>query len=271
MYTLNNGALQVTILDPVADRLRLGTRYCHGGYIFQIADPNLGSLLSGPTYPNSFNIFDGQGLPEAFNLGPLRNSTVEEPLALILGVGICNLNTSLVTDWSIWEVTTEISRISFRTSHIFGGVAADVERVITLTNRTVRSETTLTNVGRDWIPVRWFPHPFFPQPTSSQLCKINIPVQIPENPGYTLGSDGFICRKGWPWTEGYFLPLNHDAKTALIVHQRHPLLGLVTATCSFIPAYFPIWGNPCTFSWEPFLEQTLGAQQQLRWWIEYDF
>ncbi len=271
MYTLNNTALQVTILDPVTDQRRLGPRYCHGGYIFQITDHNLGPLLSGPTYPDSFNIYDGQGLPEAFNLSPLHNPTGVETLALVLGVGICNLSTNLVTDWSEWRVTTEHCRIVFHTSHVFGKFAANIERVITLTHRTVRSETRLINYGENWIPVRWFPHPFFPQPTSSELCKFNIPVRIGDNPGYTLESNGFIYRKGDPWTQGYFLPLDHDANTNLIVHQRHPLLGLVTATCSFAPAYFPIWGNPCTFSWEPFLERTLGPQQQLRWWIDYDF
>ena len=271
MYTLNNSALQVSILDPVADRLRLGTRYCHGGYIFQVADHKLGPLLSGPTYPNSFNSFDGQGLPESFNLSPLRSPTVEEPLALVLGIGLCNLNTNLVVDWSIWDVTTDVDRIGFRTAHKFGNFAADIERAVSLTNRTVRSETSLTNLGGNSIPVRWFPHPFFPQPMSDELCRFNIPVTFVDNPGYTLDSDGFICRKGWPWKDDYFLPLSHDANTNLVVYQRHLLLGLVTATCSFIPAYFPIWGNSCTFSWEPFLERTLGPQQQLRWRIDYEF
>lgn len=271
MYTLQNEFLQVTILDPEKDRLRLGPRYCHGGYIFQIADHTLGPLLSGPTYPNSFNIFDGQGLPEAFNLSPLRTANETSTEALVLGVGICNFTTNFITDWSEWGVTTEPSRIVFQTSHIFGGFAADIVRVITLNNRTVRSETKLTNLGEHWIPLRWFPHPFFPQPNSDELCKFNITVKMDDNPGYTLGTNGFLNRKGWPWTEGFFLPLQHDANTNLIVHQRHPVLGLVTATCSYTPAYFPVWGNPCTFSWEPFLERTIGPRQNFRWWIDYDF
>jgi len=55
------------------------------------------------------------------------------------------------------------------------------------------------------------------------------------------------------------------------VVQRHPLLGMVSATCSYVPAFFPIWGNERTFSWEPFIERTLYENQELEWWISYDF
>ncbi|MEC7281971.1 MAG: hypothetical protein VXU50_07875, partial [Verrucomicrobiota bacterium] len=66
VYTLQNEVLSVDVLDPVADRERFGTRYCTGGYIFQVTDANYGPLLSGPTYPDSFNTYDGQGIPDAF-------------------------------------------------------------------------------------------------------------------------------------------------------------------------------------------------------------
>src|SRR3954454_18157206 len=71
MYTLTSESLEVSILDPLADQGRFGTRYCTGGYIFQITDRRHGALLSGPTYPDSFNWFDGQGIPDALNLSPL--------------------------------------------------------------------------------------------------------------------------------------------------------------------------------------------------------
>jgi hypothetical protein len=57
----------------------------------------------------------------------------------------------------------------------------------------------------------------------------------------------------------------------LVVLQRHPVLGLAAAVCSYAPDYFPIWGNPNTFSWEPFLERTIGMGQALEWWIDYEF
>ena len=63
MYTLANDTLEVSILDPLADRERFDTRYCTGGYIFQISDTSHGDLLSGPTYPDDFDWFNGQGRP----------------------------------------------------------------------------------------------------------------------------------------------------------------------------------------------------------------
>ncbi|MBT7298908.1 MAG: hypothetical protein HN849_05330, partial [Victivallales bacterium] len=47
--------------------------------------------------------------------------------------------------------------------------------------------------------------------------------------------------------------------------------GLVSGTCSYIPTYLPIWGNRHTFSWEPFLDSTVGAGKERNWRIDYDF
>ena len=53
--------------------------------------------------------------------------------------------------------------------------------------------------------------------------------------------------------------------------QKHPAAGLIAASCSYIPGFFPIWGNCNTFSWEPFLERTVFKNQTLSWSISYDF
>jgi len=270
MYTLENEALQVSLLDPVADRERLGTRYCTGGYILQVTDHEQGDLLSGPTYPDSFNPFDGQGLPEAFNLSPLRQATATDNLALLVGIGVCDLKQNRVETWCAWQVEQGVDAIHFQTVHTFRGFEVELERTVRLTGRTLCSKTRVKSLA-GWLPIRWFPHPFFPQPATDELCKLNVPVSFPENPGYTMAANGYICRKGWPWQEGYFQPLDHLATTPLIVVQKHPKLGLVVATCSYVPAFFPIWGNANTFSWEPFLEITLATGQEKTWWIDYDF
>ena len=57
----------------------------------------------------------------------------------------------------------------------------------------------------------------------------------------------------------------------LSVLQKHPVLGLVGGTTSYVPSFFPIWGNQNTFSWEPFFERTLAPNQSTSWWIDYDF
>jgi hypothetical protein len=270
MYTLKNEKLNVTILDPVADQARLGTRYCTGGYIFMISDEPHGNLLSGPTYPADFNTFDGQGIPDAFNLSPLRAPGTEDALALILGIGVCDLAENRVEEWCAWQVDAQPTVIKMTTQHAFRGYAVDIERTVTLHGRTVRSTTTVRNNGRP-VPLRWFPHPFYPHPVTDELVKFNIPVQFPDNPGYEMAPNGFICRKGWPWKHGPYQALDHNAMANLIIIQKHPQLGLVTATCSYVPDFFPIWGNANTFSWEPFFERSLAPNQAVTWWIDYDF
>jgi hypothetical protein len=69
LYYLGNDELRLTLLDPVEDEGRLGTRYVSGCYVYQIDDARLGPLLSGPAYPQDPPPgFHGQGIPEAFRL-----------------------------------------------------------------------------------------------------------------------------------------------------------------------------------------------------------
>jgi hypothetical protein len=271
MYTLSNDELQVAILDPVADQARFGTRYCTGGYIFQITDARRGPLLTGPTYPASFNWFDGQGIPDAFNLHPLRDAATPGTQALIIGVGVCDMQQNQVVAFCEWDVTAASTTIHMRTTHAFQGFALALERTVSLAARTVRSATRLRNTGERALPICWFPHPFYPQPDTPELFRCNIPVRMPDNPGYMVAENGCIARKTWPTPQGFYQALDHEAQANLVVLQRHPALGMCAATCSYIPTFFPIWGNQHTFSWEPFFERTLAAGQETTWWIDYDF
>jgi hypothetical protein len=270
MFELKNAALEVQLLDPVADRERFGVRYCTGGYIFQVRDHRHGNLLSGPTYPDSFNWFDGQGIPDAFNLGPLvsKHSPGE---ALVIGVGICDLRERQVRSFCHWHVDRSGPMLSFRTEQTYEDWAFALTREVTLSGRTVRSRTVLRNVGDAPVPVRWFPHPFYPQPRTGELLWVNAPLRWQDVEGYTRLPNGFIARAGWPWREDQYHPLDHDASAPLLLLQRHPLLGMVAAACSYVPEFFPIWGNGVTFSWEPFLERTVARRQSLDWWIDYIF
>ena len=270
MFSLANDALEVQLLDPVADRARFGVRYCTGGYIFQVRDSHHGDLLSGPTYPDSFNWFDGQGIPDAFNLGPL-NSTRTIGEALIIGIGVCNTRDRSVSSFSDWLIEREPSSALFTTRQSYEDFSLTLARTVSLHERTVRSHTVLTNIGKAPIPMRWFPHPFYPQTTSDELLWVNAPLRWRDANGYTLARSGFIARAGWPWNEGKYLPLDHDATSPLVLLQRHPTLGMVSAACSYVPDFFPIWGNAATFSWEPFLERTIAPGTDLTWWIDYTF
>ncbi|HJZ48234.1 MAG TPA: hypothetical protein VKE41_13740, partial [Roseiflexaceae bacterium] len=181
------------------------------------------------------------------------------------------LQANQVREFCRWEVQQHATSIAMHTTQAFQGFALDLERTVALSERTVRSATHIRNTSRLPIPIRWFPHPFFPYPETDELCRLNIPVNIPADASYELAQSGFIARKGWPWTEGHFQPLDHAAQSNAVVLQKHPLLGMVVAICSYIPSYFPIWGNSRTFSWEPFLERTIGAGQAFSWWIDYVF
>jgi hypothetical protein len=274
MYTLANDALTVSVLDPLADQARFGTRYCTGGYIFQIDDAQRGPLLTGPNYPDypdGFIPYNGQGLPDAFNLSPLAEPKPGGPLALIVGIGLCDLVEDRVVDFCQWEAEQTPGALRLRTEQVFQGFALQLERTVTLAGRTVRSATRLANTGQGFIPICWFPHPFYPQPPGDELCRFNVPVGMPANPGYTLAPNGFVARRQWPDGRGFYQPLDMVAHTPLVVLQKHPALGLVAGTCSYVPTFMPIWGNANTFSWEPYFERTLAMGQTAEWWIDYDF
>ncbi len=288
MLELLNESLRVELLHPNEDHARFGVRYCTGGYIFQVHDARHGPLLTGPTYPESFNWFDGQGIPDAFNLGPVLSATTPGH-ALVLGTGLCDLAARKVLAFAHWDIETAPGVLVFTTGQAFEGPEVALRRTVSLDGRTIRSRTELTNKGGTFVPVRWFPHPFYPQlaaapntaagqasareadAASDELLWINTPLRWREGDAYSLRDNGWIARRGWPWQEGKYLPLEHDAHAPLVLLQRHPSLGLVAAATSYVPAHFPIWGNAHTFSWEPFLERLLAPGITLDWWIDYQF
>ncbi len=271
MTTIQNQELSVELLDPNKDLDFFGTRYCTAGYIFQIEDMRRGPLLSGPTYPESFNTFDGQGIPDSFNHVPLRNQRQAGTDALVLGIGICDLEQDRVVEFARWDIRTERQSVEFITVHSYQRFEAELRRRITLEGRSVISETRLINRGAGHLPVSWFPHPFFPQPDHPELCALSIPHGMPDNPGYMMGANGFIRRRGKPEKGGHFQALPHSASTPLTVLQRHEKLGIVAGRTSYVPSCFPIWGNEATFSWEPYFERTAAAGETLRWSVEYHF
>jgi hypothetical protein len=274
MFTLKSASLSVEVLDPVADRARMGARYCAGGYIFQVNDARHGTLLSGPTYPNDFNTFDGQGIPDAFNLAPLRK-VGDADIAAVIGVGVirqmANWRVNEPVSFCEWQIAAGADAIHMTTHQAHGDWSWQLTREVILRNRTLHTRIELHNDGNEAIGVRWFPHPFFPQPETPELMKINAPLRMPDNEGYALADNGFICRKRMPDLRGDYQSLAHEATAPLVILQRHPTFGQIAATCSYAPAMFPIWGNRNTFSWEPFFERSFAPRDTLSWWIDYDF
>lgn len=292
MLTLANDQLEVSVLDPVEDRGRLGSRYVSGGYIYVVADRKLGVLTSGPGYPQEEPppVFDGQGMPEAFRdplwVGKEAGGALpaEGTPMLMLGVGIVRSpgrplahgEIFPVEEWASWQVSWQQveggERLTMSTRQQLGGWALDLTRELTLSSRTLASVTRLENVGEQPVGFRWYPHPFFPNPRG-EACKLNVPTGCPENPGYYLAESGWINMKlDHEWDRrGHFQALTAGEPERLVVLQRHPGLGLLAAECSYVPSFIAVWGNANTFSFEPYTEQTVEAGETSTWSITYDF
>lgn len=271
MLSLNNAYLNLAVLDPAANQSRFGARYCTGGYIFQIIDQRHGDLLSGPTYPYAFNWFDGQGFPDSFRTHLTDPHDQNNPLELGIGIGLVNKADSQVTEYCKWEVTEDRDSLRFVTNQTFLGWSFQLTRELRLQRRTLHSMTHIKSIGSDAVPVFWFPHPFFPHYESGECCKFNIQVNVPEGPGFELLPNGFIGQKSLPWDRrGHFLELGFEQGKNLEALQKHPKLGLVGVTFSYAPAYFPIWGNKNTFSFEPYYKRDVASGEEAEWTVTYD-
>jgi len=268
MLHLENDRLRVHVLDPVADRARLGTRYCTAGFVFQIDDLERGArpLLSGPTYPDSYNLYDGQGAPDAFRpaLGEDRGTT-----ALGIGIGLIDVKANVVREYTPWRIERGSTAIAFSTRQTMEDWRFDLERTLTLTGRTIRVDTRMANAGTRPIPFQWYPHPFWPVNPTGECCRFSGPVTLPGNPGYELLPDGFLRTKAAPPAGGWFVWMGTTADRPVEILQRHPLLGLVAAWTDFAPAKLPVWGNARTFSFEPYLERVVNPDTETRWSISY--
>jgi hypothetical protein len=57
----------------------------------------------------------------------------------------------------------------------------------------------------------------------------------------------------------------------LEVEQRHPAVGVVHAACRFPLGQLALWGNPRTFSFEPFFLSVISPGAEASWGISYRF
>ena len=285
MYLLENNELSVSILDPKDDLDRCGSRYCVGGYIYQVTDRAHGPLLAGPQYPNPRpDVFHGQGAPDMF-VTPLGADAAPVGGEVgIIGVGRVR-RTSPVEPFQVrhnpeviaflpWTVEQTSTNITTQTEQTFQNWTYRLARRVSLDGRTIDSHTSIRSLGEAPLPVRWFPHPFFPLTGDGVLCRFSIPIEMAENPGFYVNEDGFVCRKQtFDWNHnGHFQALSYTAnQDPLTIVQRHPLVGKVTTVADYALAFLPIWGNDCTFSFEPYLAMQLAQGQEAAWNIQYQF
>jgi hypothetical protein len=289
MLTLSNDQLEVSILDPVQDQNRLGSRFCVGGYVYEVADRRTGVITSGPGYPDEVYppVFDGAGLPESFTsrLWPGYDKVGLHTLPdvgtrmLVIGVGLVDavaperMRVMPVQEFCPWTITRSPTSIRMTTGQQLAGWALELTRDVALINRTLISETTLRNTGQEAIHLRWFPHPFFPN-TFGEFCKFNLPVSCPDTSvGYILQKSGWVAIKpGSTWDRvGNFQEMTFTPGERLVTLVRHQTVGLLAVSYSYTPAYLPVWGNKHTFSFEAYLAETIAAGSKSTWSITYDF
>lgn len=276
MLELKNDTLRVEILDPAADRARLGTRFCWGGYVWQIHDSLHGPVLAGPEYPaEPETVFNGQGIPEVLRYAVLLSGeplTIEKGKGgLIMGVGRVDADLS-ITHPCDWTIETSDASITFRTRDAALGWGYELVRSLCLEGRRLTSQTTIRNTGKRTLPVHWFVHSFFPLTDGTLVCQLHFPARMPENPGFTL-TDGCIqfVKPFRTFEDDAFVMLEIDPDTPFDATLSHPSLDGIRINGDFTLARLPVWANGNTFSIEPYIHRSLEPGEQTDWTLNYEF
>lgn len=281
MLALSNHELTAQVLDPAdpIDRLRQGSRYCWGGYVWQVVDSKVGPLLAGPEWPEAApRAFNGQGLPESFRhaeFGTGKPLILENGRGFIIGVGDVEpgVKEPVVTQPCAWTITRGTDSLEFCTSHAGHGYACQLTRRLTLHGRTLGSATVLTNTGNRPLPLHWFAHPFFALTDRLLTCALPASWDMKENPGYAFDAHRrlYFKRRFENIDDGHFEPLVIGPSTPLRCELSHPTLQGLTFSSDFVPDFCPIWGNSNTWSIEPYLVTELAPGTKRTWSVKYAF
>lgn len=278
MFSIGNGQITADILDPVADRGRLGPRFCWGGYLWQVHSRTAGPLFTGPEWPSPTPAaFNGQGLPESF-----RHQTREgQPLTwkgnrgVALGIGELardadgGISVVVPCDWS---VTRADAQIHFHTEQRVAGFHYDLVRTVQLTGRTLLSTSQLTNLAEDPLRLQWFAHPFFA--LTDRLIEVQLPEQasLNENPGFSLhGRELRLKRRFDHEKDGHMDFLHLPPGRPLEATLSHPALAKLEFATDFSPDETVIWANNATFSIEPYRRLHLVHGETRTWSLTYRF
>lgn len=281
MLHFANARLRLDLLDPVADRALLGTRYCWGGYIWQVWDlegPEPLPLVRGPEWPAERPVpFNGQGLPESFRHRTLAGTPLTWRGEEGLGVGIGSLGLAadrsvLVAEPCRWEIEPGPDRLVFRTTHAAAGYACAVVRTLALAGRTLTSHTALSNLGPARLALEWFAHPFFALPATGADAALPAGTSIAENPGFALADGRLRERRRFAGqNDGHMDQVRLPAGEPLAASLPHPARGPVAFRTSFVPDRCVVWGNDRTFSLEPYLVLDLAPGETRTWSLHYAF
>jgi hypothetical protein len=272
MIELRNETLSIDILDPVKDRHLLGTRYCWGGYIWQVSDNQKGPLLSGPDYPSPKPLaFNGQGLPEVLRHSVLFSGkplTWEKDEGLIMGVGRVQRvgkddpktpepEGLTITEPAPWIIEQWENEIIFSTQGSFYKWVYQLERRISLNGRVITSETTLKNKGA--------------YTDGFATCKFHSPISMKDNVGFHLSSGLFSTKKRFIGEDNHFEMMELPEETNLDVTISHPLIQDIRFSTNFALSMLPIWAGEATISIEPYMVTEISPGKEKKWKLTYQF
>lgn len=280
MLRLANRELALDLLDPTdaADAARQGTRFCWGGYIWQVRDATGQPLLAGPEWPQpNPDPFNGQGLPESFR----HRTRAGQPLTwqgnrgIALGIGALAADASgavALTEPCPWTVTRSADHVVFQTRHAAAGFSYELTRTIELRDRTITSSTQLTNTADTPLALEWFAHPFWPLTDHRAQIELPAGTALPDNPGFALGGHRLTFKRAFTAeSDSQFALLSLPPGRELTVAVDHPTLARVTFASSFVPDECPVWANAHTLSVEPYLTLRLAPGEARRWQLRHEF
>jgi len=279
MLSLSNSALTVLLLDPGSSATQplQGTRYCWGGYIWQVRDA-AGDLVAGPEYPEPQpNPFNGQGLPEAFRVRELETGrllTAEGHNGIVIGAGSVAIgqgNSLGLVAPAPWVVTRRPGAIEFQTTQTFGDWIVDLTRTVTLQEREIISATRLRNRGAAVLPVHWFPHPFFQLADGRISGRLPREFKVADNPAFALTDGAFAMQQSFPAGAGGHFQLLQVAPVPLEATFSHPRLSFVRMRVDYVATKMPVWANHHTFSIEPYLQTEVAPGVERAWSTRYEF
>lgn len=282
MLTLADAGLRVDLLDPRTDLERLGSRYCSGGYIWQVHDERLGALFAGPAFPDAPTTFDGQGAPEVFEIALGQHTAHVGDEVYVIGVGRVRRESPVrpfhvrdnptVTERAEWEIDeTASTTVRFVSRGTFDGYAFVIERTVALSGRRLTSATALRNLGTREIPVRWFAHPFFPW-AGDRVFRSSLELALPDGAPLVEDAEGFVARRpGSDWSRGNYVVPRVALGGSLCVEQCHPAIACVRMECRFLLGALAVWGNERTISVEPFLITNVAGGGAAVWAVGYEF
>jgi len=282
MLTLSNRLLEVSVLHPLEDGHLLGPRYCSGCSIWQVSTSTGRALLAGPEYPAVPSVINGQGTPEVFQHTLFDDPESIPAARLIIGAGLVENSArrqnreshwdSRVIEPCQWAITRCADSITMATSQHYQSWSFELHRDLRLEASTLHSTTLLRNLGRTELPFRWFAHPFFPFHEALRFHIENLLWPLPENPAFASLEVGAVAlRKGYHWSNGYFLDLVDHRGMRFDARIEAPDQGAVRIQSSFPLLKLALWANDKTFSPEPFYAGRIGPGLSEQWSVSYTF